>query len=73
MTAIFLAAGVTIGAVIGTITNALKKLVTDLGNGLKTIGAKAASALPVLLGRLWAFFSKLLGAPSVLLLNIPGS
>ena len=42
-TTIFLAAGVTIGAVIGAITNALKKLGTDLGNGLKTLGAKAAS------------------------------
>ena len=30
VTAIFLAAGVTIGAVLGTITNALKKLGTDL-------------------------------------------
>ena len=50
VTSIFLAAGVTIGAVIGTITNALKKLGTDLGNGLKTIGAKAASALPGLIG-----------------------
>ena len=46
MTAIFLAAGVTIAAVIGTITNALKKLGTELGNGLKAFGAKAASALP---------------------------
>ena len=34
VTSILLAAGVTIGAVISTITNALKKLGTELGNGL---------------------------------------
>ena len=39
VTSIILAAGVTIGVVIGTITNALKKLGTDLGNGLKKLGA----------------------------------
>ena len=50
VTAIFLAAGVTIGAVIGTMTNALKNLGKDLGNGLKTLGAKAANALPGLIG-----------------------
>ena len=61
MTAIFLAAGVTIGAVLGTITNALKKLGTDLGNGLKTIGAKAASALPGLIGAIVNFLFKAAG------------
>ena len=44
VTAILLAAGATIGAVIGTITNALKKLGKSLADGLKTLGSKAASA-----------------------------
>ena len=44
VTAIFLAAGATIGTVLGTMTRALKKLAKDLGNGLKMLGAKAASA-----------------------------
>ena len=61
-TAIVLAAGVTIGAVIGTITNALKKLGTVLGNGLKTIGAKAASALPGLIGAIVSFHFKAAGS-----------
>ena len=59
VTAIFLAAGATIGAVLGTITRALKKLGKDLGNGLKKIGAKAASALP---GLIWAIVSFLFKA-----------
>ena len=62
VTAIFLAAGVTFGAVIGTITNALKKLGTDLGNGLKTIGAKAASALPGHIGAIVSFLFKAAGS-----------
>ena len=62
VTAIVLAAGVTIGAVIGTITNALKKLGTDLGNGLKNIGAKAASALPGLIGAIVSFLFKAAGS-----------
>ena len=62
VTAIFLAAGVTIGAVIGVITNALKKLGTDLGNGLKTLGAKAASALPGLIGAIVSFLFKAAGS-----------
>ena len=37
VTAILLAAGVTIAAVVGTITNALKKLGTEVGNGLCVI------------------------------------
>ena len=61
MTAIFLAAGVTIGAVIGAITNALKKLGTDLGNGLKAFGAKAASALPGLIGKIVSLLFKSAG------------
>ena len=58
VTAIFLAAGTTIGAVIGAITNALKKLRKGLANGLKTIGAKAASALPGLIGVIASFLFK---------------
>ena len=62
LTSILLAAGVTIGAVIGTITNALKKLGTELGNGLKTLGAKAASALPGLIGAIVTFLFKAAGS-----------
>ena len=61
VTAIFLAAGITIGAVIGAITNALKKLETDLGNRLKTLGAKASSALPGLIGAIVSFLFKAAG------------
>ena len=62
VTSILLAAGVTIGVVIGTITNALKKLGTELGNGLKTLGAKAASALPGLIGAIVSFLFKAAGS-----------
>ena len=62
VTAIVLAAGVTIGAVIGAITNALKKLGTEIGNGLKKIGAKAASALPGLIGAIVSFLFKAAGS-----------
>ena len=62
VTSIFLAAGVTIGAVLGTITKALKKLGTDLGKGLKTLGAKAASALPGLIGAIVSFLFKAAGS-----------
>ena len=62
--AIRLAAGATIGAVIGTITNALKKLGKGLANGLKTVGEKAASALPGLIGAIASFLFK--AAASVL-------
>ena len=62
VTAIFLAAGVTIGAVIGVITNALKKLGTDLEIGLKTIRAKAASALPGIIGAIVSFLFKAAGS-----------
>ena len=61
MTAIFLASGVTIGAILGIMTNALKKLGTDLGNGLKTIGAKATSALHGLIGVIVSFLFKAAG------------
>ena len=62
LTSILLAAGVTIGAVIGTITNALKKLGTELGNGLKALGKKAASALPGLIGAIVSFLFKAAGS-----------
>ena len=62
VTAIFLATGVTIGAVIGITTYALKKLGTDLGNGLKTVGAKAASALPGIIGAIVSFLFKAAGS-----------
>ena len=62
VTAIVLAAGATIGAVIGAITKALKKLGTDLGNGLKALGAKAASALPGLIGAIASFLFKAAGS-----------
>ena len=45
-------------AVIGVITNALKKLGKGLANGLKSIGAKAASALPGLIGVIASFLLK---------------
>ena len=62
LASIFLAAGVTIGAVIGAITNALKKLGKSLGNGLKAIAAKAASALPGLIGKIVSFLFKTAGS-----------
>ena len=61
VTAIFLVAGVTIGAVVGAITNALKSMRNQLANGLKTVGAKAASALPGLIGAIVSFLFKTAG------------
>ena len=61
MTSIFLAAGITIGVVLGTITNALNKLGADLGNGLKAFGAKASNALPGLIGAIVSFLFKAAG------------
>ena len=51
VTAIFLA-----------MTRALKKLAKDLGNGLKTLGAKAASALFGLIGSIVSFIFKAAGS-----------
>ena len=62
LTSIFLAAGVTITAVLGKNTNGFKKLVKDLGNGLKTLGAKAASALPGLIVAIVSFIFKAAGS-----------
>ena len=59
--AIFVAAGVTTGAVIGTITNALKVTGKALGNGLKDLGKKTASLLPGLLGSIVSFLFKAAG------------
>ena len=59
--AIFLAAGITIGAVVGAITNALKSMGNQIANGLKTVGAKAASALPGLISAIVSFLFKTAG------------
>ena len=61
VTAIVLAAGVTIGAVIGAITNALRATGKALGKGLKDIGSKIASALPGLIGSIVSFLFKASG------------
>ena len=62
VTAIFLATSATIGAVIGVITNALKKLGKGLANGLKALGSKSASALPGLIGAIVSFLFKAAGS-----------
>ena len=61
VTAIFLAAGIMIGAVIGAITNSLKSMGNQLANGLKTVAAYAASALPGLIGAIVSFLFKTAG------------
>jgi len=61
VTAILLAAGVTIEAVVGSITNALKATGKDLGKGLKDIGSKLASLLPGLIGSIVSFLFKAAG------------
>ena len=61
MASIFLTAGVTIGAVVGAITNAFKAMGKQLANGLKTLGAKAAAALPGLIGSIVSFLFKTAG------------
>ena len=62
MTAVVIAAGVTIGSIISTITGAIKKLGTDIAKGFKNIGAKAASAIPGLLGAVASFLFKAAGS-----------
>ena len=64
---IFVAAGVTIGAVIGVITKALKDMGKQIANGLKTLGQKAASALPGLIGAIVSFLFKTAGQVVVFL------
>ena len=61
LTAILLAAGVTIGSVIRVIIKALKATGKALGNRLKEIGKKTASLLPGLLGLIVSFLFKVAG------------
>ena len=61
VTAIVLAAGVTIGAVNGAITNALRATGKALGKGLKDIGSKLASILPGFIGSIVSFLFKAAG------------
>ena len=61
VTAILLAAGVSIGVVVGSIANALKATGKALGKGLKDIGAKLGSLLPGLIGSIATFLSKAAG------------
>ena len=58
VTAILLAAGVTIGAVVGSITKGLKATGKVLGKGLKDIGTKLGSLLPGLIGSIVNFLFK---------------
>jgi len=50
VTAILLAAGVTIGAVVAAVTKAFKAKGKAMAGGLKDIGAKLGSLLPGLIG-----------------------
>ena len=61
LTTIFLAAGITIGAVVGILTQALKASGKALGNGLKDIGLKLGSILPGLIGSIVSFLFKTAG------------
>ena len=61
LTAIFIAAGTTIGAVIGVLTRGLKATGKALGNGLKELGKKFASILPGLIGSIVSFLFKAAG------------
>ena len=55
VTAILLAAGVTIGTVISTLANGLKATGKAMAGGLKEIAAKLASLLPGLIGQIASF------------------
>ena len=55
------APGVTIGAVIGALTNALRATSKALGKGRKDVGSKVASALPGLIGTIVSFLFKAAG------------
>ncbi|KAJ7371907.1 hypothetical protein OS493_022004 [Desmophyllum pertusum] len=72
VTAVLLAAGVTIGAVIGAITNALKATGKALGKGLKELGETTASLLPDSSAQSRVSFSKQQVRPSVFWLSIHG-
>jgi len=61
VTAIFLAAGATIGAVASTITNALKATGKAMGSGLKQVGSKLGSLLPGLIGQIVSLLFKTAG------------
>ena len=61
VTAIFLAAGVIVGAVVGVITQALKAFGKAVGNGLKDIGSKVNSILPGLIRSIAKFLFKTAG------------
>jgi len=61
LTAVLLAAGVTIGSVIGALTRGLKATGKALGKDLKDIGAKLASILPGLIGSIVSFLFKAAG------------
>ena len=52
---ILLAAGVTIGVVVNTITSGLKATGKAMANGLKELGAKLGSLLPGLIGQVAHF------------------
>jgi len=55
VTAILLAAGVTIGTVVNAVTKALKATGKAMAGGLKEIGAKLGSLLPGLIGQVAHF------------------
>ena len=55
VTAIFIAAGVVIGAVMSTLTKGLKATGKAMANGLKEIAAKLGSLLPGLIGQIATF------------------
>ena len=61
ITAIVLAAGVTIGSVVGALTKALKASGKAMGSGLNEIGSKLGSILPGLIGSIVNFLFKTAG------------
>jgi len=61
LTAILLAAGTTIGTVIGVLTRGLKATSKALGNGLKDIAMKLGPLLPRLTGSIVSFLFKAAG------------
>ena len=58
LTAIFIAAGTTIGTVIGVLTRGLNATGKALGNGLKELGKKLVSILPRLMASIVSFLFK---------------